>query len=374
MLVAGEASGDAHGRELLKELNILIPELETFGIGGKGMLEMGLRPYFMLDTMQSHGITELLFHLPRLYRTLRLMQEALESEKPDALVLIDYPGFNLKLAAQAKKLGIPVIFFSSPQIWVWRSGRIKKIKCMVDLMLVLFPFEERIYQKAGVKVRWVGHPLLDKEPSTEEIVKFREQYELDDEQTVLTLAPGSRPSEIQNHLPVLLQSLDIIKNEIQDLKVLMPVAETIEIGLIESMISSSPVKIRLVQNQFPVSVRLSQLAIVASGTASLQTGLALTPSIIIYRVSNMTYWIARKLAKVQHIGMVNILAENEIVPELLQQDLTPERLADEAILLLKDQGRRATMIDHLKQIQSLLGKPGAYQRAAEFLVDQLKPA
>ena len=177
MLVAGEASGDAHGRELLKELNILIPELETFGIGGKGMLEMGLRPYFMLDTMQSHGITELLFHLPRLYRTLRLMQEALESEKPDALVLIDYPGFNLKLAAQAKKLGIPVIFFSSPQIWVWRSGRIKKIKCMVDLMLVLFPFEERIYQKAGVKVRWVGHPLLDQEPSTEEIVKFREQDE-----------------------------------------------------------------------------------------------------------------------------------------------------------------------------------------------------
>ena len=374
MLVAGEASGDAHGRELLKELNILIPELETFGIGGKGMLEMGLRPYFMLDTMQSHGITELLFHLPRLYRTLRLMQEALEYEKPDALVLIDYPGFNLKLAAQAKKLGIPVIFFSSPQIWVWRSGRIKKIKCMVDLMLVLFPFEERIYQKAGVKVRWVGHPLLDQEPSTEEIVKFREQYELDDEQTVLTLAPGSRPSEIQNHLPVFLQSLAIIKNEIQDLKVLMPVAETIEIGLIESMISSSPVKIRLVQNQFPVLVRVSQLAIVASGTASLQTGLALTPSIIIYRVSNMTYWIARKLAKVQHIGMVNILAENEIVPELLQQDFTPERLAEEAILLLKDQDRRATMVGHLKQIRSLLGEPGAYQRAAEILVDQIKPA
>ena len=292
MLVAGEASGDAHGRELLKELKILIPELETFGIGGKGMLEMGLRPYFMLDTMQSHGITELLFHLPRLYRTLRLMQEALESEKPDALVLIDYPGFNLKLAAQAKKLGIPVIFFSSPQIWVWRSGRIKKIKNMVDLMLVLFPFEERIYQKAGVKVRWVGHPLLDQEPSTEEIVKFREQYELDDEQTVLTLAPGSRPSEIQNHLPVFQQSLAIIKDEIHELKVLMPVAETIEIGLIESMISSSPVKIRLVQNQFPVLVRVSQLAIVASGTASLQTGLALTPSIIIYRVSNMTYWLS----------------------------------------------------------------------------------
>ena len=138
MLVAGEASGDAHGRELLKELNILIPELETFGIGGKGLLGMGLRPYFMLDTMQSHGITELLFHLPRLYRTLHLMKEALESEKPDALVLIDYPGFNLKLAAQAKKLGIPVIFFSSPQIWVWRSGRIKKIKNIKNLKKVTF--------------------------------------------------------------------------------------------------------------------------------------------------------------------------------------------------------------------------------------------
>ncbi|HJL87061.1 MAG TPA: lipid-A-disaccharide synthase, partial [SAR324 cluster bacterium] len=183
MLVAGEASGDVHGSALLKELKALVPHLETFGIGGRGMLEQGLRPYFMLDTMQSHGITELALHLPRLFRTLWLMQEALEAERPDALILIDYPGFNLKLGAHAKKLGIPVIFFSSPQVWVWRSGRIRKIKNSVDLMLVLFPFESKIYENAGVQVRWVGHPLLDQDPSPAELENFREECGLNGSQT-----------------------------------------------------------------------------------------------------------------------------------------------------------------------------------------------
>ena len=174
MLVAGEASGDVHGSAILKELKKLEPKLVSFGIGGRGMLEEGLRPYFMLDTMQSHGITELLFHLPRLYRILWLMQESMEEERPDALILIDYPGFNLKLAEHAKKLGIPVIFFSSPQVWVWRSGRIKNIKRYVDLMIVLFPFERQIYEKAGIQVKWVGHPLLDEDPDAKEIESFRD--------------------------------------------------------------------------------------------------------------------------------------------------------------------------------------------------------
>ena len=372
MLVAGEASGDVHGSALLKELKALVPHLETFGIGGRGMLEQGLRPYFMLDTMQSHGITELAFNLPRLFRTLWLMQEALEAERPDALILIDYPGFNLKLGAHAKKLGIPVIFFSSPQVWVWRSGRIRKIKNSVDLMLVLFPFESKIYENAGVQVRWVGHPLLDQDPSPAELENFREECGLNGSQTVLTLAPGSRPSEILSHLPVMLQSLELIEIEIHPLKVLIPVAETVDLEQIKNIISQSPVDITLLENQFPYSVGVSDLAIVASGTASLQTGLALTPFIIIYQVSSLTYWIARRLARVQHIGMVNILASNEIVPELLQADFNPNRLAKEAILLLKDQERRATMIGQLKDIRSQLGEPGAYHRAAQILREYIQ--
>jgi len=372
MLVAGEASGDVHGSALLKELKALVPHLETFGIGGRGMLEQGLRPYFMLDTMQSHGITELALHLPRLFRTLWLMQEALEAERPDALILIDYPGFNLKLGAHAKKLGIPVIFFSSPQVWVWRSGRIRKIKNSVDLMLVLFPFESKIYENAGVQVRWVGHPLLDQDPSPTELENFREECGLNGSQTVLTLAPGSRPSEILSHLPVMLQSLELIEKEIHPLKVLIPVAETVDLEQINNIISQSPVDITLLENQFPYSVGVSDLAIVASGTASLQTGLALTPFIIIYQVSSLTYWIARRLAMVQHIGMVNILASNEIVPELLQADFNPNRLAKEAILLLKDQERRATMIGQLKDIRSQLGEPGAYHRAAQILREYIQ--
>ena len=332
-------------------------------------MEQGLRPCFMLDSLQVHGMLELLRHLPRLYRTLWMMEKVLLVERPDALLLIDYPGFNLKLAACARRLGIPVIFFNSPQVWAWRKGRLKTIRQNVDLMLVLFPFETRIYEQLGVEVHCVGHPLLDERIDESELKTFRQEYAIEQGQKVLMLAPGSRPSEIQRHLPVMLDSLQIIDKQVPGLRVLLPVAETLDPVKIEGQIAASPIEITPVKGRFSLAVHACDLAVVSSGTASLQTGLALKPFIVIYRVAPLTYWIARRLARIRHIGMVNVLAGREIVPELLQGDFTPERTASAVITLLKDEDARARMTSHLKEIRSRLGEPGAYHRTAKILSD-----
>ena len=207
MMVAGEVSGDAHGAGLIRCLRKFHEYADIFGIGGEKMLKEGLRPYFMLETLQTHGIVEVVKHLPRLYQTLSRMSQALEEERPDALILIDYPGFNLKLAAYASKTGVPVIFFNSPQIWAWRKGRLNTIKRVVDKMIVLFPFEEKIYQQAGVDVNCVGHPLLDEIQNENDSGTLRKKFGLQSNIPLLTIAPGSRPSEIQRHLPILLETL-----------------------------------------------------------------------------------------------------------------------------------------------------------------------
>ncbi len=371
MLVAGEVSGDAHGEALLSELRALIPDLETFGIGGSGMLAQGLRPYCMIDSLQAHGLIELVRHLPRLYSTLGQMKDALRAEKPDALLLIDYPGFNLKLAEYAHGLKVPVIFFNSPQIWAWRRGRLKTIRRVVDRMIVLFPFETAIYEDAGIPVNWVGHPLVDEHVSTEDLNSFQTEYAIDPELPVLTLAPGSRPSEMARHLHVLLGALPEIARKVPGLQVLLPVAGTVDEEAVRKQVQGSSVRVSVVPGNFISAIHSCDAAVVASGTAALQTGLALKPFVIIYRVSALTYWIARKMSQVSHIGMVNLLAGREIVPELLQQDFRSDRVAESAVSLLNNQQRRDTIIDSLKNIRGKLGDPGAYRRAAETIRDFL---
>jgi len=369
MMVAGEVSGDVHGEGLIRSLRQNHNDADLFGIGGKKMLKVGFRPYFMLETLQAHGLVELAGHLPRLYKTLWRMRDALEEEKPDALVLIDYPGFNLKLAAYASEKGIPVIFFNSPQIWAWRKGRLDTIKRVVDKMIVLFPFEEKIYQQAGVDVIWVGHPLLDEIRQESDSAEFRENYGLRTDLPLLTIAPGSRPSEMRRHLPTMLEALYEIEKKIGEFQCILPVAESIDFDDVRRKASSSPVHVAVVPEQLLESVRASDAAVIASGTASLQTGLALKPFIIVYRVSPLTYMIARFLAETKYIGMVNVLADKEIVPELLQNKFTVSSVTDYVVRLLHDNDYRGTMIDELKKIENQLGEPGAYRRAAKCIED-----
>ena len=369
MMVAGEVSGDVHGEGLIRSLRQNHADADLFGIGGKKMLREGFRPYFMLDTMQAHGFVELAGHLPRLYKTLWRMRDALEEESPDALVLIDYPGFNLKLAAYASEKGIPVIFFNSPQIWAWRKGRLDTIKRVVDKMIVLFPFEEEIYQQAGVDVSWVGHPLLDEIGQESDSAALRENCGLRANLPLLAIAPGSRPSEMRKHLPTMLEALPEIEKIIGEFQCILPVAESLDFDEVRRQASSSSVYVAVVPEQFLESVRASDAAVIASGTASLQTGLALKPFVIVYRVSPLTYMIARLLAETKYIGMVNVLADKEIVPELLQNEFTVSSITDHAVRLLQDHDYRGTMISELEKIGLKLGEPGAYRRAAKCIED-----
>ena len=369
MMVACEVSGDVHGEGLIRSLRQNHADLDLFGIGGKKMLREGFRPYFMLATLQTHGLVELAGHLPRLYKTLWRMRDALEEESPDALVLIDYPGFNLKLAAYASEKRIPVIFFNSPQIWAWRKGRMDTIKRVVDKMIVLFPFEEKFYQQTGVDVSWVGHPLLDEIGQESDSTEFRENCGLRTDLPLLAIAPGSRPSEMRKHLPIMLEALSEIEKKIGEFQCILPVAESLDFDEVRRKASSSSVYVAVVPEQFLESVRASDAAVIASGTASLQTGLALKPFVIVYRVSPLTYMIARLLAETKYIGMVNILADKEIVPELLKNEFTVSSITDHAVRLLQDHDYRGTMISELKKIGLMLGEPGAYRRAAKCIED-----
>jgi lipid-A-disaccharide synthase len=335
------------------------------------MFQAGLRLYATLDDFQVHGLVEVVRHLPRLYGLLSTFKEALEQERPDALVCIDYPGFNLKLAAHAQTLGIPVVFFNSPQIWAWRKRRLQTIRKVVDHMLVLFPFEEAIYQEAGVGVTWVGHPLVDETVAAADGSRLRAELGLADS-PVLTVAPGSRPSELSRHLPVLQETLPLLRERVPGLQVLLPVADTLDSEEIRSTLRDAALPIHLLDGRFAEAIRACDAAIVASGTASLQTALALTPNVLIYRVAPLTYWLARKLAQVQHIGMANVLAQREVVPELLQDDCTPTRIAAAITPLLCDPEIRNRMVTDLEPIRQQLGEPGAYDRAVQALLDFLQ--
>jgi lipid-A-disaccharide synthase len=371
MMVAGEVSGDVHGAGLIRCLGQNNENIDFFGIGGLKMLRENFRPYFMLDTLQTHGLVEVIRHLPRLYQTLWRMRDALKEERPDALILIDYPGFNLKLAVYAKQLGIPVIFFNSPQIWAWRKGRLKTIRRVVDKMIVLFPFEEKIYQQASVDVSWVGHPLLDQINNENDSETFRKQYGLRNDIPLLAIAPGSRPSEVRRHLPTLLKALKQIQNKVGEINCILPVAESLNFKDVEKDVKLAKVPVTLIPEHFIESIQACDAAVVASGTASLQTGLALKPFAIVYRVAPLTFRIARYLANTKYIGLVNVLAEKEIVPELLQNDFTVSKVTETTVRLLQDKVYRDRMIDELKSIRGKLGESGAYDKAARCIENML---
>jgi len=371
LVVAGEASGDTHGAALLKGLKENHPEIDIYGIGGPKMLREGLRPYYMMDALQVHGLAEVLFHLPRLYQILWNLRDSLIEEEPDAVLLIDYPGFNLKLAAYAKKFGIPVLFFNSPQIWAWRKGRLKTIVQVVDKMMVLFPFEKEIYTDAGMDADFVGHPLLDESVPEFVLQEFRAQYGFKKEIPLIVLAPGSRPSELKNHLPVMLEALPLLEEKIGEAQYLLPLAESLDIASVQRLLDDSQKKVLLISGSFAESIRTADAAIVASGTATLQTGLALTPFVIVYKVANLSFWIAKKLAQVPYLGIVNVLAKRCIVPELLQERFTPANIAEKTAQILQDNAYRQQMLADLKAIRHQLGEAGAYTRSVSLITEFL---
>jgi lipid-A-disaccharide synthase len=372
MLVAGEVSGDLHGAHLVEAIQKIDPEIDFFGVGGEGLEKRGMRLLHHVHSLSVVGISEAFRKLRIALHTLRELKEAMEKERPDLLILIDYPEFNLRLAGIARQKGIPVLYYISPQIWAWRPGRVKSIAKRVRKMIVLFSFEVPIYQAAGVDVEWVGHPLLDiVRPSLPREEAF-ERFGLSPEKKTIALLPGSRMEEVTRLLPPMVTSAALLRMAIPKLQFILPLAPGISETDLHPILGEASVPIRLVNGSGYDVMALSDLILTASGTATLEAAILGKPMVIVYKVSPLSYWLGRALIRVKHIGLVNLIAGKEIARELIQREVKPVRIAEEALRLLRDPELYAKTVESLAGVRQALGEPGAANRAARIVTSLLQ--
>jgi lipid-A-disaccharide synthase len=372
LLVTGEASGDHHGALVVKALSRMRPDVQVSGIGGQELAAAGMELLYHVRDLSVVGLLEILPRAGNILRAYRLLKKRLSGpDKPDLLVLIDYPDFNLRIAAIAKKNNVPVLYYISPQIWAWRQGRAKKIARLVDIMGVIFPFEVSFYEKVGLDARFVGHPLLDHEMQVGDRQEAIGHFGLSGAQPVIGLLPGSRPSEIDRLLVPMLDAAVLMKQKFPEAGFVIPVAQGISSDHVQAMVQQRELTATVVEGSFHQVLDVCDLVLVASGTATLQTALMGKPMIIIYKVSPLTYLVGRIMIRVPWIGLANIVAGRQVVPELIQHDASPGRIAAEACDILSDPGRMAAMREGLSGIRAALGQPGGSQRVAELIVEKL---
>ena len=374
LVVAGEASGDSHAAELVAALKVQRPDLTFFGMGGSRLAAQGVELLYGAHEVNVMGITEVLPKIPRILRVMRGLADAAAERRPVCAILVDIPDFNLRLAVRLKKLGIPVAYYVSPMIWAWRRGRVKTIAKLVDRMLCILPFEEDFYREAGVSARYVGSPVVEQVPAPASAATFRQKLGLPLETPTLALLPGSRMSEIRRILPAMVGAAKKLVAERPGLQVVVPVAPTIPREEIVSRFEGSGVQPVLVEGRAPEVVGASDAAIVASGTAALEAGLMQRPMVVVYRVSLITYLVGRMMLKVAHVALVNLLVNRRVVPELLQSDMTPERIAGEIRRLWVPGTPREELLQGLAEVRTRLGEAGAAHRAAESVLELLPPA
>lgn len=364
LIVAGEASGDLHGSNLIKSLKEIDQSLVFYGIGGEKMKSLGFDAIEDSRELAVVGISEVILKLGKLYAAFNKLKKAFDENRPDIVVLIDFPDFNLHVAKEAKKRKIPVVYYISPQVWAWRKGRIKKIARLVDKMLVVFPFEVDIYKKAGLDVEYVGHPLagiVSCRLSKEDALSSLNMGHC----PVVALLPGSRRHEVERLLPVMLEAAAIIKREIKDIQFILPLADTVDEIFVKGIIAKP--EITIVRGRLYEALRASDAAIVASGTATLEAALMEVPMVIVYKVSLLTAIIGRLFVKVEHIGLPNIIAGKEIAPEFVQKNANPSGIAKEILRFLGNRDARNSVISELKEVKKRLGTGNASQKAAEAI-------
>jgi len=374
LLVAGEVSGDLHGSHLVEAIHRIDPEIQFFGVGGEGLKRVGMRLLHHSQSLSVVGITEVFVKLRSILKALRTLKRSLEREKPDLVILIDFPDFNLRLARIVHRKGIPILYYISPQVWAWRPGRVKLIARLVKKMVVLFSFEVPLYEAAGVDVEWVGHPLLDIVRPTLSKEMALQQFGLDPGRRTIGLLPGSRIHEIERLLPSLLASAQLLQKEIPDLQFVIPLAPGVSRATLSSRMNSISVPVTVVEGFTYDVMNLCELLITASGTATLEAAILGKPMIIIYKVSFSTYWIGRALVRVNHIGLPNLVAEKEIALELIQKDVNPQRIVEEAFRILRDPLLSRKMTESMGEVRHKLGEPGAAERAGRIICSMLREA
>jgi lipid-A-disaccharide synthase len=363
----GEASGDLYAGALVRELRALSPGVEVVGIGGDHLRAAGATVLDDYRGIAVTGLVEALRVLPRARAMLtRIVGEA-RARRPDVFVAIDFPDFNFRAAESMRRLGVPVAYYISPQLWAWRPGRMKAMRRFSRRVLVIFPFEEAIYREAGVPVEFVGHPLVELARAGTPRAALAEAFGLDAGAPTVALLPGSRPNELRAILPDLVAAARLISARVPRVQFLLARAPGLDNEMFEPAKSESP-RIAVVEGRTDDVLAASDAALTASGTATVQAAIHGTPMVIVYRVSPLTYALGKPFVKVDTYGMVNLVAGRRIVPELVQADFTPGRVADEAVSLLTDQARAAAMRSALADVRSRLGGPGASRRAAEAIL------
>ncbi|MBU1147566.1 MAG: lipid-A-disaccharide synthase [Candidatus Omnitrophica bacterium] len=364
MIIAGEASGDLQAAHLVKALKTLDPHIEIFGVGGKKMKEEGVDIVYDIVELAVVGFIEVLKHLGIFKKLFKKLVDLLESRRPDAIILVDYPGFNMRFAKKAKEKNIPVIYYISPQIWAWGKERVAEIKRCVDKMIVVFGFEEELYKQAGVKVSFVGHPFLDIVRSgwkKEETIKH---LHLHHHSKKIALLPGSRAKEVERHLPSMLKACELIKEKLPAVEFILSRRRELDRNIYNNIISRSKIKPHSLENKPYEIMDVADLVILSSGSATLETAIMQKPMVIIYKTSLITWFLAKNLIKIPNIGLVNVVAGKRIVPELVQFQVNAPNIARETLETLQKQDEIKL---ELNQVKQKLGSPGASTRAAHLI-------
>lgn len=375
LIVAGEASGDLHGSSLIRELKNTNSQFQFFGIGGDRMKKEGMELIYDIDKLSIMGFFEVLKNIRLIREVMKTMVKVAEQRKPDLVVLIDYPGFNLRFAKKVKKMGIPIVYYISPQVWAWGGNRVRKMKGLIDKMIVIFPFELDIYKKFDIDCEFIGHPLLEVVRPILSKEDFQSKFDIRKNEVLLGLLPGSRWQEVERILPIMLESVELLGRRLKNLKVMLGLAPTIEKKKIQTLLDQSKSKVEIIENLTYDLMKHSDFLLVTSGTATLESAILGTPFLVLYKTSFWTYLFAKSLVSIPNIALANVVAGKKIVPEYIQSKAVPKDIAEEMYDILTNkqrykaiQGELSLVKEKIGSFHSLqVGEVGASKKAAQII-------
>ncbi|WP_291056394.1 lipid-A-disaccharide synthase [Dialister sp. UBA1703] len=367
MMSAGEASGDMHAAAVAAELKRIMPDADLFGMGGADMRKSGVRIIYDIENLGIIGVVEVIRHIPLFFRLRSMLKEAMIKEKPDVLVCVDYPGFNMKLAHVAKELGIPVIYYIAPTIWAWNKGRAKNIVRDVEQVASIFPFEAEAYRKAGARVTFVGHPLADTVKPSMSFEEAMAYFHGNPDKKRVLLMPGSRKNEVAGLLPVMIQAAEKLAEK-EECQFFIPRASTISKEMLLSIIGKTSLSIEITEGHQYDLMQICTACVASSGTATLETALMELPTVLVYKLAPFTWFLANLLVHVKYAGLPNLLLGREVTPELLQDRARAENIVSILLPWLQDEKARQKNIEEIREVRKALGSGGAVHRVAELII------
>lgn len=367
MMSAGEASGDMHAAAVAAELKRIMPDADLFGMGGADMRKSGVRIIYDIENLGIIGVVEVIRHIPLFFRLRSMLKEAMIKEKPDVLVCVDYPGFNMKLAHVAKELGIPVIYYIAPTIWAWNKGRAKNIVRDVEQVVSIFPFEAEAYRKAGARVTFVGHPLADTVKPSMSFEEAMDYFHGNPDKKRVLLMPGSRKNEVAGLLPVMIQAAEKLVEK-EECQFFIPRASTISKEMLLSIIGKTSLSIEITEGHQYDLMQICTACVASSGTATLETALMELPTVLVYKLAPFTWFLANLLVHVKYAGLPNLLLGREVTPELLQDRAQAENIVSILLPWLQDEKARQKNIEEIREVRKALGSGGAVHRVAELII------